>query len=56
MSGIPAYARFYHDLPISESFNAISEEENFVPVPDGWSVIISDVVDSTGAIEDCIRK
>ena len=56
MPGIPAYARFYHDPPVSESFNVISEEENFVPVPRGWSIIISDVVDSTGAIDRGLYK
>ncbi len=56
MPGIPAYARFYHDLPVCKSFNVISEEENFVPVPRGWSIIISDVVDSTGAIDRGLYK
>ena len=51
MSELPASARFYHELPIKNSFNDVSQAENFVPVPEGWHIIISDVVDSTGAIE-----
>tara|TARA_R110002073_G_scaffold268925_4_gene432097 strand:+ start:1837 stop:3024 length:1188 start_codon:yes stop_codon:yes gene_type:complete len=42
--------RFYAELPSTSDFAAVAELEAYVPVPDDWSVLHSDVVDSTGAI------
>lgn len=43
--------RFYADLPILNNFSDITHDENFQVVPHDWSVIITDIVDSTKAIE-----
>ncbi|MBD2178933.1 DUF3095 domain-containing protein [Pseudanabaena sp. FACHB-1998] len=42
---------FYADLPILENFADITHDENFYPVPHDWSIIITDIIDSTKAIE-----
>lgn len=42
---------FYADLPVHKSLLAISEPGNFVPVPSTWLVALSDVQNSTRAIE-----
>ena len=41
---------FYADLPILKNFVDITHSENFCTVPDDWTVVITDVVDSTQAI------
>ena len=43
--------KFYGDLDPSEDFDTISDGVGFTPLPDDWTVLISDVVNSTGAIE-----
>jgi hypothetical protein len=43
--------KFYGSLNPSEDFDTISDGVGFMPLPDDWTVLISDVVDSTGAIE-----
>lgn len=42
---------FYRKLDASEDFDSISDGRNFAPLPNDWTVLISDVVNSTGAIE-----
>ncbi|PZV17477.1 MAG: DUF3095 domain-containing protein [Pseudanabaena sp.] len=42
---------FYANLPVLENFADITHSENFHPVPNDWAVIITDIVDSTKAIE-----
>ena len=42
---------FYADLPPLEKFADITYSENFYSVPNDWSVIITDITDSTKAIE-----
>ncbi len=43
--------KFYGKLAPSEDFDTISDGLDFMPLPDDWTVLISDVVNSTGAIE-----
>lgn len=42
---------FYRNLHASQDFDSISDGRDFAPLPDDWTVLISDVVNSTGAIE-----
>ncbi len=42
---------FYADLPVLKNFADITHSENFCSVPNDWAVIITDIVDSTKAIE-----
>jgi hypothetical protein len=42
---------FYANLPVLENFVDITHGENFYPVPKDWAVIITDIADSTKAIE-----
>jgi hypothetical protein len=42
---------FYADLPLFTRFNEVTHPENYTEVPDGWWVLIGDVVGSTQAIE-----
>jgi hypothetical protein len=41
---------FYADLPPLEKFVAITDPQNFVPVPADWLIVITDIVGSTQAI------
>jgi len=43
--------KFYANLPVLENFVDITNGENFYPVPQDWAVIITDIADSTKAIE-----
>ena len=42
---------FYADLPVLKDFADITHSKNFCSVPNDWAVIITDIVDSTKAIE-----
>ncbi|BBC25627.1 DUF3095 domain-containing protein [Pseudanabaena sp. ABRG5-3] len=42
---------FYANLPVLENFVDITHSENFYAVPKDWAVIITDIADSTKAIE-----
>jgi hypothetical protein len=42
--------KFYHSLGCFESFSSFTAGSYFQPVPEDWSVIITDVEDSTAAI------
>lgn len=48
---VPDTEKFYGDLTPSEDFDTISDGLDFTPLPDDWTILISDVVNSTGAIE-----
>lgn len=48
---MPDTDKFYGDLGASEDFDTMSDGLGFTPLPDDWTVLISDVVNSTGAIE-----
>ena len=41
---------FYDRVPITRDFLALSDPEQFTPVPDDWIVGVADIVDSTGEI------
>lgn len=41
---------FYRRLPVRADFAAVADAENYAPAPAGWSVLVADVADSTGAI------
>ncbi len=43
--------KFYGNLSASGDFDTISDGLGFTALPDDWTVLISDVVNSTGAIE-----
>lgn len=42
--------RFYEDLPAFTDFAEVTGSGHFVPVPDGWTVVLTDVRGSTEAI------
>ncbi|MEX2444029.1 MAG: DUF3095 family protein, partial [Alkalispirochaeta sp.] len=44
-------SEFYHDLPPCSGFAAALAGGCFEPVPSDWIVVVTDVVNSTGAIE-----
>jgi hypothetical protein len=41
---------FYRRLPVRGDFAAVANAETYAPAPAGWSVLVADVADSTGAI------
>ncbi|TYQ28093.1 DUF3095 domain-containing protein [Pseudanabaena sp. UWO311] len=43
---------FYADLPFLQNFADITHSENFYAVPSDWAAIITDIAESTKAIED----
>ncbi|MEM8906785.1 MAG: DUF3095 domain-containing protein [Bacteroidota bacterium] len=43
--------QFYQNLPLLTSFTEVLRKENHHPLPDDWWVALTDVVNSTGAIE-----
>jgi hypothetical protein len=42
---------FYDDVPVLAGFERVGDVSAYESVPGGWHVAVSDVVDSTGAIE-----
>ncbi|HEY9662918.1 MAG TPA: DUF3095 family protein, partial [Allocoleopsis sp.] len=42
---------FYANLPVLEDFVQITNSQNFVPLPQDWYVIVTDIGGSTQAIE-----
>ena len=42
---------FYADLPVLDDFNDTLDADNYHAVPRDWSIVVTDVVNSTGAIE-----
>lgn len=41
---------FYTRLPAGDNFASVADASGYTPVPEGWSVLFADIVDSTGAI------
>lgn len=42
---------FFRNLPSFSDFEAVADVRNYHPLPDGWVLVLADIVDSTGAIE-----
>lgn len=42
---------FYESIPVAPSFFNVYDPASYVPLPDDWSVAITDVIDSTGVIQ-----
>ncbi|MES2953732.1 MAG: DUF3095 domain-containing protein [Patescibacteria group bacterium] len=49
-------SNFYHDLPSLRDFGDVANPGNYVPVPEDWWVVITDVRGSTKAIEAGLYK
>ena len=43
---------FYADLPVTKEFSDIADLSHYVPLPDDWSAVVSDVKNSTVAINN----
>lgn len=43
--------RFYADLPVFRDFRDVTRTESFAPLPEDWHVVMSDVRNSTIAVE-----
>lgn len=48
---IPTDQYFYHKLPSFDDFKGITEDRNFYNIPNNWIIIVTDIKDSTKAIE-----
>ncbi len=46
----PATAGFYDGVPVVSGFGDLADPGRYRPLPDDWTVAVSDVVDSTGAV------
>jgi len=44
-------ARFYADLPVIRDFRDVTRPESFAPLPEDWHVVMSDVRNSTIAVQ-----
>ncbi|MEO6595084.1 MAG: DUF3095 domain-containing protein [Planctomycetota bacterium] len=44
-------ARFYAELPVFTDFSDVTRSESFASLPDDWHVVMSDVRDSTAAVQ-----
>lgn len=42
---------FYSKLPVLTTFDSVLDSANYHPVPEDWHIVITDVIDSTSAIE-----
>ncbi|MBD9371364.1 DUF3095 domain-containing protein [Rhizobium sp. ARZ01] len=42
---------FFSTLASFSDFEGVADEANYHPLPDGWALVLADIVDSTGAIE-----
>ncbi|MFT7058504.1 MAG: hypothetical protein ACJASV_001005 [Pseudorhodobacter sp.] len=51
MSDQPSTLRFYSQLSTFVDFGEITDLDHYRALPDDWVLLVSDVVDSTGAIE-----
>ncbi|TVQ99638.1 MAG: DUF3095 domain-containing protein [Spirochaetaceae bacterium] len=47
----PVHDRFYETLPEITSFDQALDPSSFLPFPAEWSIVVTDVVNSTAAIE-----
>lgn len=52
MSGPKTSSSFYADLPAFTDFEEITDLDKYGRLPDDWTLLVSDVVDSTSAIAD----
>ncbi|WP_346897655.1 DUF3095 domain-containing protein [uncultured Roseibium sp.] len=52
MSGQDSSSRFYADLKAFSDFEEMTDLDKYSPLPDDWTFLVSDVVDSTSAIAD----
>ena len=43
---------FFGTLPSFDDFMAVFEETNYTPIPDGWTIVITDIKGSTKAITE----
>jgi DUF3095 family protein len=43
---------FFHDMPAMQNLSQITQLENYLDVPDDWYVALTDVMNSTQAIEE----
>lgn len=48
--------KFYSELPTLDNFFEVTDYQNFVCAPNDWYILITDVVDSTKAIESGLYK
>ncbi|MDZ7714831.1 MAG: DUF3095 domain-containing protein [Balneolaceae bacterium] len=44
--------RFFANLPLLESFFEVSDPDNFHPLPENWFIAITDIVNSSDAIQN----
>ena len=44
-------ADFYSTLPIIERFERLADDDVYVPLPDDWTIVLTDVVGSTEAVQ-----
>jgi predicted NAD-dependent protein-ADP-ribosyltransferase YbiA (DUF1768 family) len=44
-------SRFYAELPVFTDFTGVTRPESFAPLPDDWHVVMSDVRNSTVAVQ-----
>ncbi|HUH50376.1 MAG TPA: DUF3095 family protein, partial [Mycoplana sp.] len=42
---------FFRTLEGFSDFEGVAEADNYHPLPDGWALVLADIIDSTGAIE-----
>ncbi|MFD1327484.1 DUF3095 domain-containing protein [Mycoplana ramosa] len=42
---------YFRGLAAFSDFEGVAEAGNYHPLPDGWALVLADIVDSTGAIE-----
>ena len=45
-------SRFYSSLPVLDSFFQVSDPGHYTPLPDDWYVAVTDIVNSTKAIDE----
>ncbi|MBP9212666.1 MAG: DUF3095 family protein, partial [Bacteroidetes bacterium] len=43
---------FYETLPVVDRFSDLSDDSVYFPLPEDWSVAVTDVKDSTGLIRN----
>lgn len=45
-------SHFYADLPVVENFFDASDQQNYHPLPGNWHIAVTDIVNSTAAIQE----
>ena len=51
-----ASLHFYAELPVFTDFSGVTRHENFTPLPADWHLVMSDVRNSTGAVQAGLYK